>query len=176
MSTQITPARKIIYQEGSQFRGAVSEELIQRLGATNNFISLYQHSVKRWDVNGNYGLITVPFNSIDGYDFAWADLEIVEIMMYLQTCGTSGTTEFDIKYATASGGAWTSIFATTPKIAFGAGSGVWVTTQTSGGGLTTPVLSVTDIDAGSALRCDLIQAQSGTSLNGAGILLLHRPR
>ncbi len=165
-----------IHVEETQSRFAVSESIAQKMGSSMNFINNRHHAVKRWDINGNYGAITVPFNSIDGYDFCWKDLTIVEVLMWVQVCGSAGTTELDIKRATASGGSFTSIFSTTPKIAFGAGSGVWVKLLGAGSGLTAPVLTSTDLDEGDALRCDLIQHQTGTAVNGTGIILLHKPR
>lgn len=179
MATQVTPARKIIYVPGAQFRSAVSEELIQLISGNSNFIALYQHSEKRFDLNGNYGLAAMPFLSADGYGFFEFNAEIFDVWMYLQYSG-SGTTELDIKHATTPGGAFTSIFGTTPKIASTAGNSQWTHIGGAAGtGITVPVftgsVSTFTVNAGDAIRCDIIQAQTGTTVNGAGLVVHYRP-
>lgn len=179
MPTMVTPARKIAYVLGAQFRSAVSEELIQRLAATNNFISLYQHSEKQFFLNGAYNLAPLPFLGADGLAFFQFNAQIIDVWMFIEQSGSSGTTELDIKTATTSGGAFTSIFATTPKIANTAGDYSWTHVGGSAGtGLTVPVFTASaaaiSVTAGQALRCDLIQAQGGTP-NGCGLLVHYQP-
>lgn len=180
MATMVTPAKKIAYLPGFQFRAAASEELVQRLAATNNFIVLYEHSEKRFDLNGNYNLAPLPFLGADGFGFFEFDAEIFDVWMYVQTAGSGGTTELDIKLASTSGGAFSSIFGTTPKIASTAGDNSWTHVGGSAGtGFTIPIFSgggsTFNVNAGDAIRCDIVQAQTGT-VNGAGLVVHYRPR
>lgn len=180
--TMIPPFRKLIQIEGSQFRGAVSEELIQRLGATNNFISLYQHDVKEFRVNGPYSKAPVPFYAVDGiYTFLY-DAEILAVTLYNAKGGTSGTTQVDIKYSTAPNAAWSSIFSTLPSISYNAHTTpndvdkeVWVTSFSSAPANTVaPVLSTTLVNAGWSVRMDLLTSQVDAS--NAGVIIYFRPR
>lgn len=167
--------RKLIQIEETRFRFAVSESWAQKIGKAINFILNREHKSRRWDINGIYSGITLPYNGIDGYEDVHKDIEILDVFMFIQTAGSGGTTEIDIQKASAPGGAWTSIFSTTPKITSAAGSGTWVRIGGSGVGLTAPILSSANLSAGDVLRCNLVQAQSG-SPNGTGIVLHYRPR
>lgn len=178
MATLVTPARKLIYQLGTQFRSAVSEELIQRLAGISNFISLYQHSEKQFFINGSYSTATTPVLGVDGLAVFEFDAEIIDVWMFNTTAGSGGTTELDLKVATTSGGAFTSIFSTTPKITSAAGNNAWV--GAPGGayvaptGTTAPVISTVNVDAHSAIRLDLLQTQTGGQ--NCGLIVHYRPR
>lgn len=178
MATLVTPARKLIYALGTQFRSAVSEELIQRIGAVSNFISLYQHSEKQFFINGAYSNATVPALGIDGLAVFEFDAEIIDVWMFNLVAGSGGTTELDLKIATTPGGAFTSIFSTTPKITSGAGNNVWVGAPggayTPPGGATAPVISTINVDAYSAIRLDMLQTQTGGQ--NCGLIVHYRPR
>jgi len=110
--------------------------------------------------NGKY----VAGSSIDIFSPLPFAVNITSVWICNGTAGTAGTTEFDLKRATTSGGAFTSIFSTTGKITSAAASNVWtdsgvvVSAQT---GVTKPVLSTISITAGSALRLDLITTMTG---------------
>ena len=72
-----------------------------------------------WELNGAYGTLTsYPQTNIDAIFFAPYALTITGIWIYSSTNGTSGTTEFDLKYKTSPSGTFTSLFAsgTTGKI------------------------------------------------------------
>lgn len=179
MATLVTPERKLIYTEGAQFRSAVSEELIQRQGAVTNFISLYQYQEKQFFANGLYGIMpSYPQTAVDGLVFLEFNIEIVNVWAWNIKTGTGGTTELDIKYATTPGGAWTSILSTTPKFTSSAPNDSWVDWQakaTLPAGSTRPVVSTVNLNAGTALRMDLISAMTGDPEN-TGILITYRPR
>jgi hypothetical protein len=103
--------------------------------------------------------------------------EIINVWAYRVVAGSAGTTEMDIKRATASGGAFTSIFSTTPKFTSAAAAYSFVDadgTQAAGAGVTAPVLSTTNVDAGDALRFDLVSAE--TAAENCGIVVHYRPR
>jgi len=177
MSTLVPPKRSLIYIDGAQFRSAVSEELIQRQGAVSNFISLYQHSEKQFFINGPYGIATVPATALDGLTFFQFDAEIIDVWAFHIISGSSGTTELDVKVATL-GGSFASIFSTTPKFTSSAANNSWVDSSgvvAPGTGVTAPVLSITNVNAGQALRFDLLQKQGGDPQN-CGIVIHYRPR
>lgn len=179
MGTPITPSRNDIFIEGAQFRSAISEDLVQRVGSSINFINAYQHSEKQFFLNGPYSAVAVPQIGSDGLVVFEFDAYIIDAWMFNMTAGSSGTTEIDLKIATTSGGAFTSIFSTTPKIAYTAGNNSWVGAPTGGGysppfGTTSPVFSTRNISAYTAMRVDLIQAQ--TDGQNCGIIVHYRPR
>jgi len=81
-----------------------------------------------WELNGAYAALSYPQNDIDSTFFAPYNLTITGIWIYTATNGTTGTTEFDLKYKTSPSGSWATIFSTTGKIA--------ATTTLSAGALT----------------------------------------
>lgn len=179
MSTIVTPKRNLIYFEGAQFLGAVSEELIQRQGGVSNFISLYQYTEKQFFANGRYGIMSsYPQLGVDGLVFLEFNIEIINAWVFNNVPGSGGTTELDIKKASTPGGAFTSIFSTTPKITSAAPAFSWAdwqgkTTPTTG--VTAPVVSSPNLNAGDALRLDLLTVMTGNPEN-TGILITYRPR
>ena len=173
--SDIPPLRLNVQLEETQFRAAVSESTMQKLGGSVNFINDYQHDTKRFEINGRYPLLTTPFNAIDGLDIVLYDMEIIGAAMFVRQAGTGSTTELDLKYATTPGGSFTSIFSTTPKISYLAGDFSWCYVGSAFANTTAPVLSITDLAAGNAMRCDLIGSQSGDA-RGCGLIIFHRPR
>lgn len=176
MATEIPPVRRNIFVEGARFLSAVSEELIQRLGSSINFINNFQHSEKQFFINGNTSVIALPYSAIDGQTFFQYDAEIIDVWMFVQFAGSGGTTELDIKRATSSGGAFSSIFTTTPKIQSAAGNFAYIHVGSAIPNTTAPVLALTDVDAGDTLRCDIITSQTGPAVNGTGIVIHYKPR
>lgn len=177
MATIIVPVRRNIFYEGARFLSANSEELIQRLGSSINFVNEYQYEVRDFIANGEYGAAPVfPIIANDGFSFFKFNVEIIDAWAWVQFAGSAGTTEIDVKYATTPGGAFTSIFSTTPKITSAAGNNVWVHLGSVLAGTTAPVISVPNIDADWAVRMDIITGQTGPTVNGAGIQLHYRPR
>ena len=193
MAVLVTPAKALVYQPGAQFRSAVSEELIQRISGLQNFLGLYMHSEKQFFLNGPYNLLTPPQTGLDGLTVFEFDATIIDVWMFNLVAGSGGTTELDIKISTASGTSFTSIFATTPKIASSAGANAWVGnpsvwttgaavqdgTYTVPTGCTRPVLvgggQTYNVAKYSALRLDLLQAQTGSPEN-CGLLVHYIPR
>jgi hypothetical protein len=136
-----------------------SNQLIVQGGNIPN--SSREHS---WELNGSYKNLTYPLTNIDSIFLVPYNIVIISAWIYSGTAGSAGTTEFDLKVATTSGGSFTSILSTTGKITSAAGSVVWtdsnsvVPAQT---GITKPVLSTVNITAGSAIRWDLLTAMTG---------------
>ena len=110
-----------------------------------------------WQANGTYRL----GNGVDNMFIAPYNITVNSVWIFSGTAGTSGTTEYDLKVATTSGGAFATILSTTGKVTSAAASNVWTDSGSVIGaqtGVTKPIVSTTAIAAGSAIRFDLIQA------------------
>lgn len=179
--SDLSPERKNIQVEETRFKYAVSESWSQKIGKSINFINYYQHSEKQFFLNGRYAAIDLPMLGVDGLCIFNFNAEIFNAYAFNLEAGTGGTTELDIKRATTSGGSFTSIFSTTPKIAYNAGNFVWVGIGETGTGLTAPVFSTVnddgnvEVNAGDAIRFDILTAQT-TRPRSCGIILHYKPR
>ena len=91
------------------------------------------------------------------------DITLLSSLLWIETNGSSGTFEVDLKFKRGAG-AWTSVFTVTPKIPFGAGNGA---DSDTGAGATAAVIDSTydQLLAGDLLRLDVIQAPGGTPTN-----------
>lgn len=188
----VPPLRKLIFIPGAQFRSAVSEELIQRLSETLNLISMRQYDQKEYFLNGQYGTIgTVPQLGVDGLYVVPFNMEIINYSMFNLVPGVSGTTELDIKRATTSGGAFTSLFSVTPKISSAAAANTFflgytitdISTGQSWAPNASPPTGVTigtftsiplSLNAGDALRVDILNRMP--SAQNCGLVVNFRPR
>lgn len=176
----LSEVRNIIQEEEVAYRAAVSEATLTRVGETTNFINVRQHDTKQFFINGTYSVNSgLPQVSVDGAIPVLFNITIIDVCMFNIVAGSSGQTELDIKRVTSSGGSGTTIFSTTPKIMSTAGNNAYTGTAAAGAfpggtGLTQPVLSVTDIDAGDLLYCDLLDAQ--VDAENTGIVIFFRPR
>jgi hypothetical protein len=187
----ITPDRKLIFFEASQFRGAVSEDMIQRQGAISNQNALFQFDVLHYLCNGAYGdVTTIPFTGLDGLYIFPFKMEIINVAIFSNIPGSSGTTELDAKLATSSGGTFTSIFSVTPKVAstasafayalsyditLGTSNQIWTLNATPPTGVTVGQLTSVPlvVDAGDALRVDILGVMPGAE--NAGLIIYFRP-
>jgi hypothetical protein len=84
---------------------------------SNQLVATATQPEHGWELNGSYGNLTFPQNNIDSCFFAQYAVTITGVWIYGTTCGTSGITEFDLKYSPTSGGSFSSILSTTGKIA-----------------------------------------------------------
>lgn len=120
---------------------------------------------KTFTLDGVYSGLTFPLLNIDTFAPFDAAKTISSVWVWNGAAGSSGTTEFDIKMATTSGGAFTTIFSTTGKIASTAAANVWTDSGAVIGaqtGVTKPVLSTTSVPAGAVLKFDLITGMGGS--------------
>lgn len=188
----LTLIRKGIFSEETRFRAAVSESVAQKIGSAVNFINFRQFDEKSFRANGPYGDAAVfPVIGLDGLYVLPFDAEIFGYFMYNEYPGTGGTTEFDVKLATTSGGTFTSIFSVTPKINSTASAETfclgYIVTETTTTQIYTvnpsPPTGVTvgtftsvpfQVNAGDAIRVDVISGMP--SAQNGGLVLLHRPR
>ncbi len=166
----------MIQLEEARFRYAISEALAQKLGGSINFINEKQHSEKKWVINGAYQGAATPFLGLDGLLVAEFDMEIFNVWMFNHDAGGSGTTELDIKTATAPGGSYSSIFTTTPKVTSAAAAFSYIGVGDTVSGCTAPVLAAgaLTIVAGSALRCDILSVMGGVPKT-CGLIAHYRP-
>ena len=115
-ATDIVPPNRTITLIGDvSYRRAVSEGLLNKVGAQSNFINKYQTDIKEWKLNGSYSVAT-GITFFDGVASFFYNTEIVGINFYNGGSGASGTTEFDIIWKDTAGVDQGSIFSTTPKI------------------------------------------------------------
>ena len=159
-----------------KYKSAVAESTFTKIAGMVNFIGHRTHEKKDFFVNGTYRAF-LGQNGVDGITIFQFDAEIFAVYMFNTVAGSGGTTELDIKKQTASGGAYSTIFTTTPKIDASAGNSVRIGTGETGSGMVAPVLISTpfNVSAGEALRVDVLQAQTGDPQN-CGIILHYRPR
>jgi hypothetical protein len=146
---------------GAQF-AVIAGGLVDGVTTTAVSNQIVVRSDQLFHLFGAYGPYTVG-TFIDGIMMFEYNATIIDVVIN-GTVGTSGTTEFDILYASTSGGAFASIFSTTPKIASTAASNVWTDTGALVGaqtGVTKGVLSTTTVAAGGALRFDLKTVMGG---------------
>lgn len=177
--SDIPSARNFLQIESARFRSAVSENLLQTMGGLANFLGKKTYQEKQYFINGPYSISPAPDFYVDGVCIFEFDSEIIDIWVFQSVPGTGGITEIDLKMATTSGGAFTSIFSTTPKLDSTSGSGVWMDSAgivPPGTGMQQPILATTSIPAGAAIRIDLLQKMTGVpATSQLSVLLQHRP-
>lgn len=174
--TAIAEVKKDIQVEEVSFEAAVGEATFNKIGGSINFINNRQYDTKKFFLNGPYSIGAGDLG-VDGLYIFPYNVEIFDVGIFNLVSGSSGTTELDIKRATSSGGAFTSIFSTTPKIASTSGNNAFALSgDTPPTGFTLPVLTSSpfNVDAGDALRLDLISAM--TAAENCGLTLYFRPR
>lgn len=175
---EITPSRKVIYQEDTAYRRSVSESVFTKFGAQSNFINTYQNDIKEWKLNGSYSVAT-GITFFDGVASFFWNSEIVGIFFYNGQSGSSGTTEFDIIWKDQAGVTQGSIFSTTPKINSTSSNetigykNLVTTTETSPTGVTLPVFSKTTFLEGESLYLKLNSSMVGA--NNCGLTIFYRP-
>lgn len=169
---QIPGERVLIQQEETAYRASVSEATLTRVGATANFINLYQANMREFMINGEYSGLLFTVDGIVRFPFNW---ELIDCYIYSGiSTGTSGTTTLDIKWKPFSSGSYSSIFSVLPAFNAGSSGGQTCGQGQSVSGFTAPVLSKTQFDAYDQLRLDLINSVVGGISCGIGITF--RPR
>lgn len=194
MGNSVPPSRRMTKTEETRYKAAVSESVGQKLAGAANFINLRQFDVKIFSLFGPFSRASTPQLGAGGiYYFPFAT-EIIQVVQYIDTPGTSGTTEVDVKKSSNGGASWASIFSTTPKVTSAAGSTRFAPSyditedltvdevqewaaHTQPTGFTAGVLSggaPYSLDAGDGIKLDLISAAAAA--NNYQLLLFHRPR
>lgn len=174
--SDLTEERKNIQIEETRFKAALAQSLFSRLGAAINFINkrhYYQHD---WNLNGPYNAVPAPQLAVDGFITYNFPFTIHDVQMWTGSVnGSSGITQFDIKWRPENSGSWVSIFTTMPAFNYTAPAFTSVRVGQSVAQFDTPVLNKTDFDAYDQLRLDVIQ-QVGGLPEGAFLKLWMRPR
>lgn len=189
--TDVSRLKRNVQVEEVAYKAAVSESTWNKIGGAINFINDRQYDTRKVCLDGSYWVAAVPLTGVESLEAFPFDAEVFNVCMYNMVSGSGGTTELDFKVCTSSGGSFTSIFAITPKIASTAGNNNYFlmrdedgNANTAGTGQTMPTFAPAmidgttghlNIDAGSALRCDLIAKQTGFPEN-CGIILYFRAR
>lgn len=156
----------------------VSEGILKKFGGQSNFINDYQTDIKEFKLNGNYQAAT-GLTFFDGIAAFFFNSEIVGINFYNGQSGSSGTTEFDIRWVNTSGVDQGSIFSTTPKIdSTSADETVAFQNFTTGTtvqptGVTLGVLSKDSFFEGESVYLDLKSAMTGAQ--NCGITIYYKP-
>lgn len=169
----VAPLKKFIQEAEVKYRAAVSESTWRKITGSINFINSYHHETKQFFLNGSYWIGTGD-TFADGINVFEYDAEIINVWTFNVTNGTSGTTELDLKVKPKTGGSFTSIFSTTPKITTASAGFVHFGVGDTVTGCTAPVLSTVNVNAGDAVRIDIIQAM--TDAQNCGLLIHYRPR
>lgn len=166
----------VIYSDGTKLENVgagTSGQVLQSNGAgaptwvTPSGSSGYTYL--RFTMNGPYLVGTFQ----DGLLPAYQNMTIVDVYVYGLTQGSGGTTEFDVQVGSL-GGAFSSIFTTTPKITSAAASNVWIRQGQTVTGCTAPVISggTFAVTANQAIKVDLVSIMTGTPQNCGVVLVL----
>lgn len=164
----INPQRILINAQETDYKSAISEALLTRMGATNNFIALRQFDTHQFNFNGPYSGF-VGILGADGCFPARYNIRIVGVTLYNRRSGNAGNTQIDLRVISSSGGSSTSLFSTKPSLDFNSGNDAFLITDFISGtnvnqpssGFVSPVLGQQDIDAGSIVVCRLDSVQVG---------------
>jgi hypothetical protein len=165
---QINPARNLIQAEETDYKSAVSESVVTRIGASLNHIMLKQWLNFDYKLNGSYQF-GVNETNLDGMFIFPVDCEVGFIAFSNAVSGVSGTTRLNVRWFSNSGINEGSIFSTRPAISSAAPNNAYLARDIlnlvniggGGAGVTTPVLSKTTFLAGQAIAVDLDEAMNG---------------
>jgi len=169
----VTPLKKMIQEIEIKYRSAVSESTWRKITGSINFINTYQYLTKQFPINGEYDFATGD-TFVDGIQVFEFDAEIINVWAYNCVNGTSGTTQLDLKVKPKTGGSFTSILSVKPSITTASGGFVHFGVGDTKTGCTAPVLSTTNVNAGDAIRIDVISTM--VNAQNCGLIVHYRPR
>ena len=114
--------------QANQAFAAVSEANLQTIAGAQTFINYFTYEQKRFDFNGPYPDVAafLPFAGTDNVSIFEFSAQVIDVWLYCQVPGSSGSTTIDLQIMNTPGGTWTSIFTTLPSISYQAGTDVWV--------------------------------------------------
>jgi hypothetical protein len=178
-SDDVTSSREILKIGDIAYKRANSEAVMSRFAATNNFISKLQTDIKEFKMNGSYSVAT-GITYFDGIASFFYNSEIVGVTFWNGQSGTSGTTEFDLRWQNATGTDQGSIFSVTPKINSTSSDETFAQRNLETGndngkttGVTLPTFSKTQFLEGEAVYAVL--NSSMVSAQNCGITIFYRP-
>jgi len=156
--TEITGVRKNIQIEEVQTEAGISEAVAQKIGSSMNFINNFQNKGFDFKFLNKFAPISGGEDGVRGLIF---NAEIIGLSGYIRQSGSSGSTVIDIHSltgATDNG----SILSTPLTLTSAVSNGLvfftdLLTPNSSGGtGVTLPVFSTVNLNAGQGLRVDLV--------------------
>ena len=155
---------------------------MQRIGGAINFINSYQYFPFYFGLSGGYGnatfSATLPALGLGPFETFDYNSSIVNVRIYSGTQGSSGTTQIDIKKASAGSSTYASIFSTLPSVTTTAPANAQFDINGVDGALPTgcvrPVLSTSNFNAGDKLRLDVNSVMTGAS--DFIVVIFWRPR
>ena len=181
MPSEITPAKNNIFVEETDFKSAISEQLLQKLGGSINFINDKQFSVFDFRFLGNLRPIAT---GEDGAYIAINNFEIVGIAFRCRDCGSSGVTEIDLHKIGTDGTDAGSILTNKIKISSSENNEAGFFTnfvdntsnnaQNAASQMPTMTDSNRNIDAGESIRIDIDAAAA--AVKDLIVLVYYRPR
>lgn len=174
----VESSREVLKIGDIAYKRSVSEAILARFAATNNFIANYQTDIKEFKLNGAYSVAT-GITFFDGVASFFYNSEIVGINFYNGKSGSSGTTSFDLRYIDAAGADQGSIMSTQASInSTSSNNSVGfenyeTTTQIAPTGVTLPVLNKTQFLEGESVY--LVLTSSMVSAQNCGLTIFYRP-
>lgn len=179
--TDITEQRINIQAEETDYRSAVSEGTMTRVGAALNFVNKRQYDTHAFHLNGLYRKGVSVIGS-DGIFPILFDMEIVGITMWNRVNGTSGNTTLDVQWLSAPGVNEGTIFTTKPSFDNNVGDNAYMIKNMATStviiepalGATDPILSKSQFDAGDALL--LVIDSAMPDAEDCSLLIHFRPR
>jgi hypothetical protein len=177
-SDPINPVKRETLLGDIETNRPISEGLLRDFGAQNNFVNRYQTDIKEFKLNGSYSVAT-GITFFDGVASFFYNSEIVGIQIYNGVSGSSGTTEFDLKWIDTSGVDQGSIFSVTPKINSTSSNetvgfrNLTTGTDVSPTGVTLPTFSKTEFLEGESVYLEL--KTSMAAAKNCGLTIFYKP-
>ena len=174
MGTVISSEPEQIFQEDTQYGAAVSEAILAKFGATNNYIMDYFDRYFYSITGGVFSQLSTPYTFNQTVEVVRVGCAVTSLEIYLGETGTTGTTEFKLERQLAAGGAWDNMLSTNCSITSSAADGVVFKSGDTGiTGVTAPVFTITSLAAGDKIRLVLVSA--ATSAQNLTMTLYCRP-
>lgn len=177
----VSPIKRTPQDEEFRYKAGVAEGTFYKMAQSISFINKRQFDSMVFNYNGSLDPITVPTEAIDGFQTFPFDVEIIGVVAQQHKKGSSGTTTLDLRRATNPASTspystkFTSIFTTKPAFTTAAPEFSWIETGGTLVGTVTPVLAITELNAGDALAFDITTKQSGGA-NTVSLEVFFRPR
>jgi len=170
----LTPEPQEILDFDVQGGASVSESILAKYGATNNYV-LSNFERYYFGVTGAFfSGLTTPYIFSNNIDNIRTKCELTNIYIYIGTTGISGDTYFRIERQLAAGGAWTTIFSTDAKIGSGVTDGYAYNMVDGGAGdIINPSFAITDFEANDKLR--FVLQSSALQAANLNLLVLLKP-
>jgi hypothetical protein len=178
---KVTPAKQDFYTEELDYRSAVSEQLLTKIGSNVQFIHDRQMCVYDFKFLGPFHTISGGEDSALPFPF---DVEICAVSFRLRDCGSSGNTTIDLHKISTSGSDSGSIFTNKIIVAHNENNekGFFVNfiestnndVDQAASQLPTMSSANRNIDAGESIRLDIDGA--ATDAKDLAVYVYYRPR